>query len=107
MEEKRLPLSENIEHRKIIESKAQLLKALSNPIRLCLMEQLVENGEMNVSEIMDCMGTTQSGLSQHLAKLRDMGLVESRKSGNQVFYTCENEELCDLIKYILVETESL
>lgn len=96
-----LPLSKNQMHRKEIEAKAEMLKALANPVRLCLMEQIIKRGEISVSELIICMGVTQSLVSQYLSKLRSLGFVESRKSGNQVYYSCKNKAVCELVKYIL------
>jgi ArsR family transcriptional regulator len=62
-----------------------LLKALSNEHRLMILCQLGE-GELQVSELLDRVGLAQSALSQHLARLRDDGLVSARREGVAVFY---------------------
>ncbi|HEY0927880.1 metalloregulator ArsR/SmtB family transcription factor [Brevundimonas sp.] len=62
-----------------------LLKALSNEHRLMILCQLGE-GELQVSELLDRVGLSQSALSQHLARLRDDGLVSARREGVAVFY---------------------
>jgi len=62
-----------------------LLKALSNEHRLMILCQLGE-GELQVSELLDRVGLSQSALSQHLARLRDDGLVAARREGVAVFY---------------------
>lgn len=66
---------------------AKLLKALSNESRLMILCQLGE-GEKQVAELQ--LGLSQSALSQHLARLRDDGLVEARRQGTAVFYS-----ICD------------
>lgn len=96
-----LPLSENETHRKELEAKAEILKALANPVRLCLMEQIIKRDETTVSELVTCMGASQSLISQYLGKLRSLGFVESRKSGNLVYYSCKNKAVRDLVEYIL------
>lgn len=96
-----LPLSENETHRKRLEAKAEILKALANPVRLCLMEQIIKRGETTVSELVTCMGASQSLISQYLGRLRSLGFVESRKSGNLVYYSCKNKAVRDLVEYIL------
>ena len=96
-----LPLSENETHRKELEAKAETLKALANPVRLCLMEQIIKKGETTVSELVTCMGASQSLISQYLGRLRSLGFVESRKSGNLVYYSCKNKAVRDLVEYIL------
>ena len=62
---------------------AGLLKALSNENRLMILCQIGE-GERQVSDLQ--LGLSQSALSQHLARLREDGLVSARKSGTAVFY---------------------
>nr|KAB0648013.1 winged helix-turn-helix transcriptional regulator [Aerococcus sanguinicola] len=81
--------------------KAQLIKAMAHPIRLCVLDELIQNGEKNVSQINDCMGVSQSNLSQHLSKLRDLGIVESTKLGNQIYYRCEREDVIAIVNVIM------
>ena len=65
---------------------ADLLKALSNASRLLVLCHLVGGEELSVNEIAERIGLSQSALSQHLAKLRDEGLVATRKEAQNVFY---------------------
>ena len=65
---------------------ATLLKALSNESRLLVLCHLAESGELSVGELVERVGLSQSALSQHLAKLREEGLVATRKEAQTVFY---------------------
>lgn len=65
---------------------AALLRSLSNESRLLVLCHLVENGELGVGELVSRIGLSQSALSQHLAKLREEGLVATRKEAQSVFY---------------------
>jgi ArsR family transcriptional regulator, virulence genes transcriptional regulator len=65
---------------------ADLLKALSNPSRLLVLCHLANGAELSVNQIVDRVGLSQSALSQHLAKLREEGLVATRKQAQTVFY---------------------
>lgn len=65
---------------------SRLLKALSNESRLLVLCFLVEAGELSVGELTVRVGLSQSALSQHLAKLREEGLVTTRKESQSVFY---------------------
>ena len=65
---------------------ASLLKAMANEFRLLVLCYLAEAGEMSVGELTDRVGLSQSALSQHLAKLREEGLVATRKEAQSVFY---------------------
>lgn len=64
-----------------------LLKAMANESRLLVLCHLAESGELSVGELVDRVGLTQSALSQHLAKLREEGLVSTRKEAQTVFYS--------------------
>jgi ArsR family transcriptional regulator len=66
---------------------ATMLKALASRPRLMVLCKLVEQGEMRVGEIADALGLSQSALSQHLAKMRDEGLVGFRREGQSLFYS--------------------
>lgn len=63
----------------------RLLRSLSNEHRLMILCQLGD-GEMQVSQLQALVGLSQSALSQHLARLRDDGLVATRRDGTAVFY---------------------
>lgn len=64
-----------------------LLKAMANESRLLVLCHLAESGELSVGELVDRVGLSQSALSQHLAKLREEGLVSTRKEAQTVFYS--------------------
>ncbi len=68
------------------EQASNLLKAMAHPQRLRVLCLLVER-EMSVGELNAEIALSQSALSQHLAKLRDEGLVNTRKEAQTVFYT--------------------
>jgi DNA-binding transcriptional ArsR family regulator len=65
---------------------AGVLKALANRARLMVLCKLVEHGEMRVGELADEIGASQSALSQHLARMREEGLVAFRRDGQVLFY---------------------
>jgi ArsR family transcriptional regulator len=65
---------------------AAMLKLLSNESRLLVLCHLVERSELTVGELVERIGLSQSALSQHLAKLREDGLVATRKEAQNVFY---------------------
>lgn len=67
------------------EAAVELLKALANPQRLRILCLLIE-AELNVSQINARIALSQSALSQHLAVLREKGLVTTRRQSQTVFY---------------------
>ena len=65
---------------------ADILRALANERRLMILCQLVEYGEATVGSLVDAVGISQSALSQHLAKLRDEGIVTFRRESHTIWY---------------------
>jgi ArsR family transcriptional regulator len=69
---------------------ADLLRALANERRLMILCKLVEWGEANVTQLAEAVGLSQSALSQHLAKMREEGIVAFRRDAQTVWY-----RICD------------
>ena len=65
---------------------ARLLRALSNERRLMILCKLVELGEAKVTSLAEAVGLSQSALSQHLAKMRDEGIVTFRRESQTLWY---------------------
>ena len=65
---------------------AQLLKLLANENRLLIMCRLVLAREMSVNDLAGAVGLSQSALSQHLAKMREEGLLATRREAQTVYY---------------------
>jgi len=65
---------------------AGILRALANERRLMVLCKLVEWGEGSVGALADAAGLSQSATSQHLAKMRDEGLVEFRRDSQTLWY---------------------
>ncbi|HGX92028.1 MAG TPA: ArsR family transcriptional regulator [Candidatus Tenderia sp.] len=68
-----------------IDRAAHSLKAMSHPLRLKILCTLGDD-EASVQGIVAAVGTTQSNISQHLAILRDKGILTARKDANRVYY---------------------
>ncbi len=68
-----------------LERASRSLKAMSHPLRLKILCTLGER-EISVQDIVETVGTSQSNISQHLAILRDKGILASRKESNRVYY---------------------
>ncbi|NMA70167.1 MAG: winged helix-turn-helix transcriptional regulator [Desulfitobacterium sp.] len=80
---------------------AEVLKALAHPVRICIVNNLLEKGECNVSEMQDCLGAPQSTVSQHLQRLRLADIVTSRRVGLEVYYSIKNPRVGHWIREIL------
>ena len=88
------------------EERASLLKALSNPIRLQIVHGLLISGCHNVGCMEASTGMSQSCISQHLQKLRMMGLVSAERSGNEVYYRASSPEAARLVAVLMGEEVS-
>jgi DNA-binding transcriptional ArsR family regulator len=84
---KALPADKNMTQleRKAAEAVA-LLKLLANENRLLILCRLAAAGEASVGTLADAVELSQSALSQHLAKMRDDGLVATRRDGQTIYY---------------------
>ena len=78
----------------------QLLKALANEPRLLVLCHLAEVHELSVGVLAERVGLSQSALSQHLAKLRDHGLVTTRKQAQTVFYSVADPKALQLLSLL-------
>ncbi|MTI49736.1 ArsR/SmtB family transcription factor [Sporosalibacterium faouarense] len=85
---------------KELEDKAELLKAIAHPIRLCIVRGLMQEEGRNVTNIQTCLSIPQSTVSQHLAKLKSAGIVEGRRSGTEVNYYVINEDVRNVLNHI-------
>jgi len=74
----------------------EVFRMLADPTRVRLLWALL-SGERPVNELAAMVGTSPSGVSQHLAKLRMARLVRTRRQANQVFYRIENDHVQQLV----------
>lgn len=79
-----------------IERASRSLKAMAHPLRLKILCTLGDQ-EVSVQEIVNRVGTSQSNISQHLAILRDKGILSARKDANRVYYRVEDARTLQLI----------
>ncbi len=70
---------------RILMRAAEIIKLLGHPQRLKIVEVL-EQGEATVGDIQSTLDLPQATVSQHLARLRGLGIVESQRDGNHVIY---------------------
>jgi DNA-binding transcriptional ArsR family regulator len=65
---------------------AQLLKLLANENRMLILCRLTLEHELSVNDLVGAVGISQSALSQHLAKMREEGLLATRREAQTVYY---------------------
>jgi ArsR family transcriptional regulator, virulence genes transcriptional regulator len=78
---------------------ASLMKILANENRLMLLCTLIEN-ELSVGELHQSIDLSQSALSQHLASLREAGLVATRREGQTIFYRLQGDKAMRVIEVL-------
>jgi len=67
------------------EARADVMKALAHPSRLIMLDALAE-GEKCVCELQELVGSTMPTVSRHLAQMKNAGIIEGRRDGNQIYY---------------------
>jgi len=80
-----------------VEEAARMLRLLANEKRLLMLCHLVGAGEMNVGALADAVGLSQSALSQHLARLREEGLVATRREAQTIHYRLADPKAARLL----------
>ena len=85
-----------IDKQEHIEQAARALKSISHPLRLKIL-CVIGDQDACVQEIVDAVGTSQSNISQHLAILREKGVLLARKDANRVYYRVGDARTLQLI----------
>lgn len=76
--------------------KAQLFRVLGHPVRIRILE-LLSGGERTVGDLQAELQLDSSGTSQHLAALRQQGVLESRRVGTSVYYRLRDPRVSQLL----------
>lgn len=87
----------------VYERQAQICKAFANPVRLKIIDQ-VSRGESSVAELQDKLRISKANLSQHIAVLRAVGVIGTRREGKQLYYSLaipEVKQACQLVRKVL------
>ncbi|MEW5757603.1 MAG: metalloregulator ArsR/SmtB family transcription factor [Pseudomonadota bacterium] len=79
-----------------IDRAAKSLKAMSHPLRLKILCVLGDQ-EVSVQDIVEQVGTSQSNISQHLAIMREKGILTTSKVANRVYYRVADQRILRLI----------
>jgi DNA-binding transcriptional ArsR family regulator len=80
-------------------SAAAVFRALADPTRLTILENVMRQ-EMTVTALTARFAVTQPAISQHLAVLRESGLVQHRREGRQIFYRADPNGLRPMFRWI-------
>lgn len=108
-ESKLLSLKSELEGETRIDHHARILAMLSDPTRLRILYSLSRGGELCVCDLADVLGREVSAISHQLRRLRDRGLVSSRRDGLTIYYRLADSEDCrqafELIDQMFLQTE--
>ena len=83
------------------EDVAEILKVLAHPVRLCIVKNLLEKGSCNVTNIHSCLGMPQSTISQHLQKLKSIGIIKGERNGLEIVYEVVDKRVGKIIEALL------
>jgi DNA-binding transcriptional ArsR family regulator len=89
---------------RVFELQADICQTLANPKRLQIVN-LLKNGELSVGEMVKAMGVPKANASQHLAIMRQKGLIISRREGTTIFYRLASPritEACAIMREVLL-----
>lgn len=78
----------------------EILKVLAHPIRYSIAATLEANGVMNVGTIQETLSLPQSTVSQHISKMRQLGIVKSSREGTRIYYELVDPVAIKVIKGI-------
>jgi DNA-binding transcriptional ArsR family regulator len=84
---------------------AEFCKGMAHPKRILILNTL-KQGEMSVNELADATGIPQANLSQHLSLLRQLGLLDARRKGSNIYYGIADKrivEACSLVREAIGE----
>lgn len=90
----------DMKHPQIYASAARLLRAVAHPVRLEILTCLIRKKRMSVGELQEALAISQSMTSQHLASLKNAGVVNCLKKGNLCHYHIQNPEALKLLECI-------
>lgn len=93
----------------IYEMQAEICAALASPVRIHILDLLSE-GEMTSTELIEILKIPKANLSQHLSVLKDAGVINSRKEGIYQYLSLaipKIKDACSLVRTILVEKIAL
>lgn len=82
-----------------IQSKAEKLKALAHPHRLYIVKGLMES-VCNVTKMQECLNLPQSTVSQHIAKLKSVGIIEGNRKGSEICYGVIDEDAKKIVSLL-------
>ena len=85
-----------------LDREAEILKVLGHPVRLKIVAGLMSQS-CNVKKIWECLELPQATVSQHLALLKNKGIIEGKRDGVEVFYQVTSVEARKIVESLMAE----
>ncbi len=85
----------------LLDKSSETLKVLAHPLRLAIIELLLKDKRLSVSDIYEALEIEQSVASYHLKNLRIVNLVVPNRIGTKIFYTIKNEQVSNVFYSII------
>ena len=86
--------------KKLLTDLSEMLKVIAHPVRLCIVRRLWREGSCNVTFMQECLEMPQSTISQHLAKLKQAGIIVGERQGLEVKYSLKNESVKRILQVL-------
>ncbi|MCU0326220.1 MAG: metalloregulator ArsR/SmtB family transcription factor [Spirosomaceae bacterium] len=90
----------NRDYRERLEKAAYILKAVSHPVRLAIIDLLEEKEQLNVNEICEVLECEQSFISHHLINLKLRGILQSSRDGLNMYYALKERDVTKIVNCI-------
>lgn len=83
-----------------LENAANMLKAMSHPVRIAILSLLEDDKKLSVTEIYEHLKIEQAVASHHLVILKDKGILVSKRDGKNIYYCLKHNSLSKIIECI-------
>ncbi len=90
-------MKKNVLQRNKLETAASILRAISHPMRIAIIELLTVTERLSVTEIYAKLSIEQASASHHLNILKTNGILESKREGKKVMYSVKQEKVKEII----------
>jgi len=85
---------------KVFSVAARMLKSVAHPVRIEIINYLIGKKRLTVNDLKDRLKITQSMTSQHLAVLKNVGILDCEKQANACYYFIRNKNILKLLDYV-------
>ena len=91
-------MEKNVLQLEKLEIAASMLRAMSHPMRIAIIELLTAPKRLSVTEIYEKLNIEQASASHHLNILKSKGILESKREGKKIFYSLKQDKVTEIIE---------